>query len=75
MCQQGNVEKHCWNTSGNLKIWDGCSIECPSSMSKTLSATGDWKNQRAIYCKEPQEAWVRKVNEPTFSIIPVGVFM
>lgn len=43
--------------------------------SGTFSATGDWRNQQPIHCKVPQEAWVRKVNEPTFSIIPVGVFM
>lgn len=38
-------------------------------------ATGNWRNQQPIHCKVPQEAWVRKVNEPTFSIILVGVFM
>lgn len=36
---------------------------------------GDWRNQQPIHCKVPQEAWLGKVNEPTFSIIPVGVFM
>lgn len=41
----------------------------------TFSAMGDWRNHQPTHCKVPQEAWVWKVNEPTFSIIPVGVFM
>lgn len=44
-------------------------------LSCTFSATGDWKDHPPTHCNMPHEAWVREVNEPTFSIIPVGVFM
>lgn len=43
--------------------------------SSTFSAMGDLRAQRPVRCKVPQEAWARRVNEPTFSIIPVSVFM
>lgn len=49
----------------------------PSKAAKccTFSATGRWANHQPTHCKVPQEARVRRVNEPTFSIISLGVFM
>lgn len=44
-------------------------------ISAHFSATGGRRKQQPMRCKVPQEAQVRKVNEPTFSIIPVAVFM
>lgn len=41
----------------------------------TFSASADRRNHQPTHCKVPQEARVWKVNEPTLSIISVGVFM